>query len=481
MPSNFDAQSANAHTPLPPCLACGIKPTLAHVLKAAISNATNRQPPSAPLPARPRPRSQCGETPAAEGSGSTAGGGSLATADPEASFQCPRCTFLNHPSLLSCEICGAPLLSQDLPAHLTNLQARTESPGPSISPAFGSITGAENPEGVKISFRIGGDKIFYERLKGSMTQRKWLLQGAPPIPTSVGGGGDGDARSAPGATNSKPKTVGLAGLEKRGVDMRRNNELVIGNAFEDLEALMASAKEIVALAERFAQQANGGAASSEASALVAESASQLGLVTTKDIVGGSGSGSASLYLSELARNVAEFLTDDARGVLRHAGGVISLVDLWAVFNRARGGVELVSPHDFEKAARLWETLRLPVRLRTFKSGVMVVQSRERTDDATVRALLAWLRDHHEDAPERDVAWSWRDFGRGVSAQDVAAHFGWSYGVAGEELEMAEERGALCREQGVEGLRFWANFLDAGEYRVKQRSEAKQAEEKRYVV
>jgi ESCRT-II complex subunit VPS36 len=32
------------------------------------------------------------------------------------------------------------------------------------------------------------------------------------------------------------------------------------------------------------------------------------------------------------------------------------------------------------------------------------------------------------------------------------------GVATEELEMAEERGALCREQGLDGLRFWENFL-----------------------
>ncbi|KAG4432843.1 hypothetical protein IFR05_011682 [Cadophora sp. M221] len=117
------------------------------------------------------------------------------------------------------------------------------------------------------------------------------------------------------------------------------------NAFEDLEALMASAKEIVALAESFSSSGGGAETNAVANAL--------GLVTTKDMLGG-GSNSESLYISELSRNLADFLTDDARGVLRKAGGIISLVDLWAVFNRARGGVELVSPLDFEKAARLWE-------------------------------------------------------------------------------------------------------------------------------
>ena len=336
----------------------------------------------------------------------------------------------------------------------------------------------ENPESIKISFRGGGDKILYERLKGAITQRKWLLQGAPRVPNQNplavdGNSGDGFTRE-----QVRKKTVGIAGLEQRGLDMRKNNELVIGTAFEDLEALMASAKEIVALAEGFSRQGNGGPGSSEANALLAESASQLGLVTTKDIVGG-GSSNESLYLSELARNLAEFLTDDARGVLRKAGGIISLVDLWAMFNRARGGVELVSPMDLEKAARLWEKLKLPVRLRTFKSGVMVVQSMDRTDEMTIKTLLAWMRDLHDVPPEREVPWDWQEFGRGVTARDAADRFGWSIGVAEEELEMAEERGVLCREESLEGLKFWENLIDTGEGRLRKRTEAQEAEAKIY--
>lgn len=334
----------------------------------------------------------------------------------------------------------------------------------------GNAIGMDGHESVKISFRGGGggDKIFVERLKGSLTQRKWLLHEAPPVPNSSRGGIDSsDSLSRSGSGAGRRKTAGIAGLEQMGLDRRKNNELIIGDAFEDLDALMASGKQIVALAESLARQTKNGTdgANSEVNALLAESASELGLVTTKDIVGGgSGSGAENLYLSELARNLAEFLTDDARGVLRKAGGIMSLVDLWAVFNRARGGVELVSPNDFEKAARLWEKLKLPVRLRTFKSGVLVVQGRDRTDDTTIKALLAWLRDLHDIPPDRDVPWDWQEFGRGVTAQDTAERFGWSIGVAEEELEMAEERGVLCREEGIEGLRFWENYIDTGEHR-----------------
>ncbi|KAK1988835.1 EAP30/Vps36 family protein [Colletotrichum cereale] len=481
VPSNFDPTTANIHTPLPPCLACGIKPTLAHVLKASISNATSRTPvaPSSPTVSSPlamRPRSTS-TRPDDTGSlppwpaASNINGGPQKPADPSATFQCPRCTFSNHPSLLSCEMCGAPLISQDLPKTKPQEQAqRTESPGPvSNSPAPGQDT-AEN---IKISFRGGGEKIFYERLKGALTQRKWLLQGAPPVPKSNRTVDDNGAIvRTPSAAPERPKGVGIAGLEQRGLDMRKNNEVMIGSAFEDLDALMASAKEIVALAERFARQ-NGGSGA-EANALLAESASQLGLVTTKDIVGGSSS--ETLYLSELSRNLAEFLTDDARGVLKKAGGIINLVDLWAMFNRARGGVELVSPMDFEKAAQMWETLKLPVRLRKFKSGVLVVQSSERTDETTIKALVSWLDDLHEFPPEKELAWDWRQFGRGVTARDAAERFGWSIGVAEEELEMAEERGVLCREDGIEGLKFWKNYIDTGDTGHRRRRKYREEDE-----
>jgi ESCRT-II complex subunit VPS36 len=61
-------------------------------------------------------------------------------------------------------------------------------------------------------------------------------------------------------------------------------------------------------------------------------------------------------------------------------------------------------------------------------------------------------------PEEPVPWDWREYGRAVTAQEVAQRFKWSVGVAAEELEMAEDQGVLCREEGIEGLRFWSNRL-----------------------
>lgn len=384
----------------------------------------------------------------------------ISAAATKSRFQCPRCTFLNHPSLLVCELCGAPLLSTEpkAVAILGEQIGRPVSPGPVLEDTSSVLD--NDTECMKFSFRGGGEKIFHERLKSAMVQRKWLLQNAPPVPSSYQPPGDGHSSASLPDDIARPqiaraRTVGIAGLERQGLERRKKNEAVIGSAFEDLDALMASAKEIIALAESFAKKPDNG--SSDASQLIAESAKALNMVTTKDMFGSS-AGSESLYLSEMSRNLAEYLTDDAKGILRKEGGIMSLVDLWAVFNRARGGVELISPMEFEKAARLWEKLKLPVRLRQFKNGLLVVQQADRTDDKTIAQLLSWLHELHASPSVNNVHWDHKAFGKGITAQEAAHHFGWSVGVASEELEMAEDKGALCREEGIEGLKFWENWI-----------------------
>ena len=446
---------------IPPCLSCGIKPTFPHLLKAAIANAAGRKTsqPSSQGPEQSLLEAQDQYNFESNGDYANRSTDNLSALARKSRFQCPRCTFLNHPSLLTCELCGAPLSSESKAAEVLGEDVRRpESPGPTLD-GFGSGLNSDT-ESVKLSFRAGGEKIFHERLKGAMVQRKWLLQSAPPVPDSYqpSGSGQGHVVDLDGSVRprtERARTVGIAGLERQGLELRKKNEAVIGSAFEDLDALMASAKEIIALAESFAKKSADG--STEANQLIAESAKALDMVTTKDMLGSS-SGSESLYLSEMSRNLAEYLTDDAKGILRKEGGIMSLVDLWAVFNRARGGVELISPMEFEKAARLWEKLKLPIRLRQFKNGLLVVQQADRTDDKTIAQLLAWLQELHRFPPSDDVNWDYEHFGRGITAQEAAQRFGWSVGVAIEELEMAEEKGSLCREEGVEGLRFWENWL-----------------------
>ena len=315
-------------------------------------------------------------------------------------------------------------------------------------------------DGIRISFRGGGEKACHEKLKGAMVQRRWLLEAAPPIPRTTSMSQSSVNGSSALSGNERPRStpVGIAGLEHRGLQSRKDNETTIGSAFEDLETLMASAKDIVALAQKFAVELGSSDTSVDGNALLSESAAAMGIVATRAVVGDK---STNLYLSELSRNLAEYITDDRRGILSSQGGIMGLIDLWAMFNRSRNGYELISPFDFQKATQLWDELNLPVKLRRFKSGLLVVQRRTWTDDRILEHLQAWLQSTKRTPLSLDVSWEWSAFGSAVTAQDAAGRFGWSIGVAVEELEMAEDRGLLCREDSVEGLKFWLNCFVEG--------------------
>ncbi|OAX85224.1 hypothetical protein ACJ72_00384 [Emergomyces africanus] len=443
VPSNFDPATANASMALPPCLACGIKPPFTTILKAAIASVS--------------------ATATASSRGATSTTSSAIPSSLGSQHDSDR-PGRNGDSLSPPTLTTVSLLREFL-AQDPSSSAQTPDRSGSPAPLFGTtnLDNTEIYESVKLSFRGGGEKLFHERLKSALVQRKWLLQHAPPVPRAtppLTSSLPGSDSNAPG--QRAPRTsAGIAGLERRGLEARQNNQVVLGSAFEDLEALMASAKEIVALAESFAAESglvSNGGGSSEVNTVLSQSAAALGMATTKDMLG-PGGGSETLYISELSRNLAEYLTDDRKGILHREGGIMSLIDLWAVFNRSRNGVELVSPTDFKKAAELWEKLKLPVRLRRFKSGLFVVQRFDWTDEKTIRQLKAWFEElRSTPVADEAVAWDRRMYGRGVTAQETAARFGWSVGVAVEELEMAEDKGVLCREEGIEGLRFWSNHI-----------------------
>lgn len=67
---------------------------------------------------------------------------------------------------------------------------------------------------------------------------------------------------------------------------------------------------------------------------------------------------------------------------------MTLTDVYCRVNRARG-LELLSPEDLLNASRQLASLDLPIVLRVFDSGVMVLQARSH-DDNTIIDIIADL-------------------------------------------------------------------------------------------
>jgi ESCRT-II complex subunit VPS36 len=82
-------------------------------------------------------------------------------------------------------------------------------------------------------------------------------------------------------------------------------------------------------------------------------------------------------------------------------------------------IALVSPTDLAKACAMFPKMRLPVRLKTFKSGLVVVQDSSASDEIVERNLLRFITGGQT----------------GVTALEIGRKFNWSVGVAMELLQV----------------------------------------------
>ncbi|KAI6650516.1 hypothetical protein LOD99_7567 [Oopsacas minuta] len=261
---------------------------------------------------------------------------------------------------------------------------------------------------VKLSFRKGGCTEFCSALKTELSNKNWERVTAGP------------AR-------------GISGIERKLEQKRQDAGRDINVAFKDLKALMDKAQEMVSLINTFAtrmEQSKGSVVEDETIKLK----SVLLSVGIDNPVTKSSHGSTTVYHQELARELSKFLVK----LLPGENGIITLADLYCRFNRARG-LELVSPDDVFNACTLFERMGLPVRLKKFESGVLCVLGASHSESEVVKRVGDLVMKH-----------------KCLSVQELSAYLHISVLLAQEHMLLAERVGALCRDDSVDGLKFYTN-------------------------
>ncbi|WIA08844.1 hypothetical protein OEZ85_008265 [Tetradesmus obliquus] len=283
------------------------------------------------------------------------------------------------------------------------------------------------------------------------------------------------------------RVVGVAGIMHREAAKSSATSASLAAAFRDLEALMAMAADMVALAEKFRgvmgpdgsialnntnnnnnSAAEGGGSSGEQLLLDADTQLQLIAMGIASPVTKASAGAR--YHQELSRQLADFLA----APLARAGGVLMLPDVYCLFNRARGS-ELVSPDDLLQACEAFPHVGLPLRVRKFPSGVIVVQGSQFSDEQLCSSIQRLLQDKAQQQQQQQASTTPGDryaaaspaavgvqLGPALSATDVSGALSLPLTLAREALLVAEARGVLCRDDGPEGLRFFANFFMAAQ-------------------
>ncbi|KAK4743040.1 hypothetical protein SAY87_001041 [Trapa incisa] len=280
---------------------------------------------------------------------------------------------------------------------------------------------------------------FWENWRGRAWERDNEELGSS---SSVKSGHESGSGSG-GFDSTGMRVVGVAGILRREQEIWESTDKSLHDAFQDLNALMSKAKEMVMLAEKMrlkllSGSSQAGAANNEEMGSKEEMQDWLlsvGIISpvTKESAG-------ALYHQQLSRQLADFV----KFPLERSGGMINLIDIYCLFNRARG-TELISPEDLLRACSLWDKFDVPVMLRKFDSGVMVIQNKSYRDEevfARIKTLVT--------KPDT--------LRMGISASDAALTLGIAPAMAKEHLLTAESQGLLCRDVSPNGFRFYVNLF-----------------------
>jgi ESCRT-II complex subunit VPS36 len=278
---------------------------------------------------------------------------------------------------------------------------------------------------VKLSFKDGLENNFLQIINDTIQSKKWEIFSP--------------AASLSQASNVKLRT-GIVGIERGIQEKQKATDESISKAFQDLSKLMDMAKDMVSLSKNISQKIREkqGDITEDETVRFKSYLLSLGIddpVTRNDFR------NENQYYKELARQLADILEQP----IMEVGGMMALTDVYCRVNRARG-LELLSPEDLIQGCHMLEQLNLPIRLRKFDSGVKVLQLQSHSDANVVKNTALQLEDHGS-----------------LTAEELAQALGISVLLAKERLLTAEKHGKACRDESIEGLRFYPNqFLQRGD-------------------
>ena len=242
------------------------------------------------------------------------------------------------------------------------------------------------------------------------------------------------------------KNLGVGGIILKQERELQSVQRLSKDAVQDMESLMRQAKDVVTMVQRYAgYMAEQSSSTSLSDGTVSEYGEinemneilqEIGIVSpvTRYTAG-------KLYHQELARQIADILLRENR--LKRMGGMITLPDCYCLLNKARG-TEPVSPDDFYNASQIVGSLRVGIKLKSFDTGVLVLQLDNMTDDYICLSVMNMYNTMVEIKEQ------------GLHTALVARYHNLSIVVAKQHLLLAESLGYLCRDESSQGTFFFPN-------------------------
>lgn len=230
---------------------------------------------------------------------------------------------------------------------------------------------------------------------------------------------------------------GIGGIERKIQDQHAATDQNIDSGFQDIKNLMNLIEDMVKISNNIKEKLKekGTEISTDETVLFKSYLLSLGVEDNfEDPVKKSQFNSSNKYYTELAKQIAKLIKPLAKG----KGGQLALTEVYCAINRARG-FDLISPDDLLNACTTLDKLSLGLTMVRYPSGLIVLQC----DDFDVNNINNQILDILQ-AIEC------------ISAQELAIKLSIAPALAHQRLLDSEKFGLVCRDESIQGLRFFPN-------------------------
>lgn len=381
------------------------------------------------------------------------------------SRQCPACTFLNHPSIKNCEICGHKLLD-------INNTVATEKSGKLVEFELETSTKSSiDAKMIKLSLRNLQDGTFFKALitanELAMRPKNATLNLVKDCATSV-------------VTNSERQVGGLHGLSQSHSKENEDVTRLLGKSVQDMDQLMSTARDLIRISQKYnivtsnqnkkfkgsLKNLEDMYKSKRSIEVLGQSKLKLELRDTirhQNIIktinrlktGNKSKENLSkfpdVYIQELSRDIIDFVV--RHNILEKNNGIVTLYEVYLLYNKFRQ-IDLVTPeevvdaaHKFETLGTGWNLLRMDLEQSPSKStnydihSFLYLISREGSGDSIIQKLIQYI-----------------NLESGVSELHIQQYFNINIVVLKTLLDIITIKGNVLIDRTLGGTFYWKNCI-----------------------
>ncbi|QLL32046.1 hypothetical protein HG536_0C02150 [Torulaspora globosa] len=351
---------------------------------------------------------------------------------------CPACTFINHPQITNCEVCGTRLptgMAQKRrpqfrrPFKDARVQLELEQTPAKVDPD-------RTARFVQVSFRKSDGMLFTQATAKSLEDLKKAQMGTLFNKNLVSVDGvpvNYDYSKELPILETKLSKVGIASLESSRENQLLKNDILFNSALTDLNKLMSLVNDIEALYAGHKAKLIGEGKDMQRPLLIIDREKFY---------------NRSSFLDEIARDIYGFAISEFKDNGERIGyGMITLVDLYAMYNKSmRIGTGLISPAEMREACERLNELNLrDLKLTRINGRVLCLASDH---------SLAFLRDKILSLTECKNG---RDLLQLTQLLNEGGSNSWTIGILTEVLQDLIEKGDLVTDEQISGVAYHRNI------------------------